>query len=182
MGRLVRQGLSKREDSDIIRRHSSKNIQSFAHFSNCGRYRYLLVRKWSSGCRWMFIGTNPSTADERVNDPTLARIQSRAERAGAGSFSVCNVHALRSTDPNVLLVSDDPTGPGNDSAIAKELRKADLVICGWGNHKIVRTRSPSVLALIRAAGRIPHALKLNADGSPAHPLYLPYSLQPKPMA
>jgi hypothetical protein len=27
-----------------------------------------------------------------------------------------------------------------------------------------------VLELIRAAGMVPHALRLNADGTPAHPL------------
>jgi hypothetical protein len=32
--------------------------------------------------------------------------------------------------------------------------------------------------IIRRAGKTPHALKLNGDGSPAHPLYLRGDLRP----
>lgn len=36
-------------------------------------------------------------------------------------------------------------------------------------------------ALIRSARKVPHALKLNDDGSPTHPLYLSSKLKPFPM-
>jgi hypothetical protein len=56
--------------------------------------------------------------------------------------------------------------------------RASLVICGWGKAGGLRDRGKTVLMLIRSVGRIPHALKLNADGTPQHPLYLPYSKKP----
>lgn len=44
------------------------------------------------------------------------------------------------------------------------------------------TAGVRALDLIFAHGKTPHALKLNRDGSPAHPLYLSSKLHPVPMA
>lgn len=44
-----------------------------ATFSPCRVYRYALWRRWGSGQYAMFIGLNPSTADEYSDDPTIRR-------------------------------------------------------------------------------------------------------------
>ena len=60
------------------------------------------------------------------------------------------------------------------------LHGVQKVVCGWGKLAGPE-RSRDVLALIRGVGVTPHALRLNRDGSPAHPLYLPAKLVPVAM-
>lgn len=73
-------------------------------------------------------------------------------------------------------------GPENDAYILRAVRIAKLTVCGWGKIGALHDRGRKTLNLIRSAGVVPHALKLNADGSPQHPLYLPYHLEPFPIA
>lgn len=165
----------------IVRRASTLLMQSEAWFSDCGQFRYLLRRAWDNGPAWLAIFCNPSDADELRSDPTVTRTMARAVSAGAGSLTVCNAQALISTQQAALMTAPDPTGPENDAVIRAEIERASLVLCGWGNHKGVRARGRVVLEMIRNAGKVAHALRINGDGSPAHPLYLPYSLIPQPM-
>ncbi|NBR07543.1 MAG: DUF1643 domain-containing protein, partial [Planctomycetes bacterium] len=55
-------------------------------FSNCRKYRYTLWRQWdfTNPSYAMFIGLNPSTADEVQNDPTVARCIDYSMRWGFG--------------------------------------------------------------------------------------------------
>ena len=62
-------------------------------FSPCRRYRYTLWREWTLPIeQWdpsryaVFIGLNPSTADELVNDPTIRRCIDFANRWGYGAL------------------------------------------------------------------------------------------------
>lgn len=165
----------------IVRRATTDLGKSVARFSDCDRYRYGLVRRWASGPMLLFVMLNPSTADEFQNDPTVGRCQRRAVQMQYGAFAVANLFALRSTDPAALLSAADPVGPKNDVAIRRLCSEAELVICAWGNHRAIGNRGTAVLQLIRHTGHEPKALRLNRDGSPAHPLYLPYSLSPVPM-
>lgn len=154
---------------------------STASFSECGAYRYTLTRTWNpDGPIWTFLMLNPSTADQVVNDPTVARCQSRAYRAGAGGIIVVNIFALRSTDPQALYDAVDPVGVGNDAAILEACRKAELVICAWGKHGCFRGRGDEVRAMLNAAGIDPYVLVLNQDGSPKHPLYVAKTTTPQP--
>jgi hypothetical protein len=153
-----------------------------ATFSTCGRYRYILWRRWdASKAACLFLMLNPSTADEVDNDPTVERCQRRAQRMGYGGLVVCNIFAFRSTDPAALYEQADPVGPDNDRAIASQAAEAELVICGWGRHGALHGRGDAVISLLRSAGIQPHALRLNADGSPQHPLYVGYDQMPFPM-
>lgn len=165
----------------IVRHHQSLAERSEAHYSDCERYRYLLRRHWGEGPRWLFVMLNPSTATELANDPTVARCQTRAVRAGAGAMSVCNLFALRSTDPKALRRCDDPVGEANDATIAAEVLLADRIVCAWGADLAIGERGRSVVELIRRSGRQPLALQLNRDGSPKHPLYVAYAAEPQPM-
>jgi hypothetical protein len=49
-----------------------KFSKSGAVFSDCRKFRYALWRMWDGDKPLvMIIGLNPSTADEKVNDPTI---------------------------------------------------------------------------------------------------------------
>lgn len=150
-------------------------------------YRYNLHRLWSglslSTARtvlWLLL--NPSTADEEKLDPTLRRCQAFTRAWGFDGFEVCNLFALRSTDPKALYHHLDPVGPMNDAAILEAAGRSDRIICGWGNHGKLHGRARTVLGLLLRAGHEPKRLgRLNDDGSPKHPLYLPYRIEMYPL-
>lgn len=151
-----------------------------AVFSPCDRYRYRLWRVWDERKpKVCFVMLNPSTATHEVLDPTVSRCKKRAEMLGYGGLEVVNIFALRSTDPKALYEVDDPVGPDNFGAIVDAVKQCAVAICAWGTHGGFLCIGPVIKA--RMQDFFPektHYLKLNADGSPAHPLYLPYSLQP----
>ena len=154
---------------------------SGALFSPCARYRYRLWRVWNPDRpSLLFVMLNPSTADEIDNDPTVERCQRRAVAMGYGGLQVCNIFAWRSTDPSALYGLEDPVGPDNDEAILAAAGESGLVVCGWGTHGNLMGRGEAVLRLLRAQGVVPHALKINEDGTPGHPLYVSYQTQPAP--
>ena len=152
-----------------------------ANFSTCRRWRTLLWRRWDASKPVAnFLMLNPSTADERVFDPTCARARAYAERWGYGTLLVTNIFAWRATNPDKMKTARDPVGEGNDAAILSAARRSAIVVCAWGNHGAHLERAQAVLRLLRNAGVALHALKVNANGEPAHPLYLPGRLRPRP--
>jgi len=149
-----------------------------ATFSPCRRWRYLLWRRWDEAKPVAnFLMLNPSTADEKKLDPTCARARDYAERWGYGALIVTNIFAFRNTNPNQMKAAEDPVGPGNDAAIVKAAKASALVVCAWGNHGAFLERSSAVRALLNKINIRPHVLRLNANGEPAHPLYLPGRLE-----
>jgi len=152
---------------------------SGARFSDCRRWRTLLWRRWDARRPVAnFLMLNPSTADESVLDPTCARARDFAERWGYGALLVTNLFGWRATDPHAMRAAADPVGAGNDAAILRAARTAQLVVCAWGNHGTHLNRSVQVHHRLQAAGIALHVLRLNANGEPAHPLYLPAALSP----
>ncbi len=153
---------------------------SGATFSSCRRWRTLLWRTWDeSKPAANFLMLNPSTADENALDPTCSRARDYAKRWGYGALLVTNVFAWRATFPGEMKAAWDPVGKGNDAAILRAAKDAKLVVCAWGNHGAHLERSGNVLRLLRKAGIARHVLRLNANGEPAHPLYLPARLKPQ---
>ena len=152
---------------------------SGAAFSRCRRWRYLLWRRWDEAKPAAnFLMLNPSTADEHKLDPTCSRARDYAERWGYGALIVTNVFAYRNTDPGQMKASEDPVGPGNDAAIVKAAKGSAVVVCAWGNHGAFLGRSRDIVGKMKSAGIRLHVLRLNANGEPAHPLYLPGNLKP----
>lgn len=154
-----------------------------AMFSNCRRYRYVLWRDLGeTGPRIMWLMLNPSTADAVSNDPTVERCERRAAKMGASRMVVCNIFALRSTDPKGLrddsLHGGDPIGAHNDATIQTEAVLADKVICAWGMHGRYLGRGRAVAGMLHRLGIPLYALQVTASGHPSHPLYLAYQLQP----
>lgn len=142
-----------------------------AYFSEDRVYRYALSRVWDAKKPMLlFIGLNPSTADESALDPTLRRITGYAEREGCGGFWVANLFAFRATKPKNMMAAADPVGPLNDGWIIEMAGWCSLIIAGWGAHGGFRDRDRAVRRLLQ--GHDLHCLKLTGDGKPGHPLYL----------
>lgn len=156
------------------------NDAAGAIFSDCELYRYRLWRVWdTSKPKVCFVMLNPSTATHEVLDPTVSRCQKRAQMLGYGGLEVVNLFALRSTDPKALYEAIDPFGRYNVSEIYDSVSRSQMAICAWGTHgKFMDAGSKVKSFLQHYFPDKNHYLKLNSDGSPAHPLYLPYSLKP----
>lgn len=154
-----------------------------ATFSECGRYRYLLWRQWDtwSGeprtCMWLML--NPSTADALENDPTVERCRRRSVEMGFGRMVVCNLFALRSTDPDRLREVDDPVGPDNDAHLRREASEADRVVCAWGHHGAYMARGREVKEALTSSGNTLYCLGTTSAGQPRHPLYVSYQQEPR---
>lgn len=172
--------IAKPMQLDIWQSSLSRNSTSGAAFSRCGRYRYKLWRQWSADPGVLFLLLNPSTADAVSNDATIERCERRARTMGFGALLVANLFAHRSTDPGALYVVDDPVGQDNDRAILELANAASMVVCGWGKHGALHRRGEAVLQMLVQAGHEPYMLQLNKDGTPKHPLYVSYAVQPRP--
>jgi len=123
---------------------------------------------------------NPSKATEVDNDPTVGRCEARAKALGFGAFQVTNLFALRETDPHRMRKHPAPEGPEADKAILDSAAWADTVIAAWGVHGVHRQRDSAVAQLLHTANRPLFCLGETKAGHPRHPLYLPYSAQPRP--
>lgn len=164
-----------------VTRHSKDgDTERSAEFSECGRYRYRLARWWGTGRRLVWVMLNPSTADEQENDPTVERCERRARSMGFDGVEVVNIFALRSTDPNALYIEPDPIGPCNARAIL-EAALTGRVVCAWGGHGKLHGHADRAEKMLREFDHELYALKVNRDGSPAHPLYVPYRVEPRPL-
>lgn len=150
-------------------------LRSTATFSPCRTHRYALHRIWDEASPpAMFIGLNPSTADETKNDPTVRRCIGFARRWGHGGLIMTNIFAFRSTDPNALTAAKDPIGPRNDRWLRQLQHEAAIVIAAWGIWGALHNRGREVLDLLDA----PHCLGITKCGAPRHPLYLRADLMP----
>lgn len=181
MPSAVRSGQQKM----VKREHRTLLQVSEANFSECDKYRYLLVRTWDeSKPSICYLLLNPSTATEMDNDPTLERCQRRASTMGYGAFIIVNIFPYRLTDSKLLKTVPDLIG---DKAIADEqiviaVAKSAITICGWGAHKLAIPRAREIMAMLEQRGLTHkiHCLQQTKDGNPQHPLYISYAVQPKP--
>ena len=147
-----------------------------ATFSPDRVYRYSLWREWIGGDGYcMFVGLNPSTADETSDDPTIRRCIGYAKQWGYSALEMCNLFAYRATDPKDMLIGvTDPVGPANDTILRFSARHAGIVIAAWGTHGSHLGRDQAVRAMLPNI----YALKLTKGGHPSHPLYLRADLKP----
>ena len=169
--------------------------QAEATLSSCGAYRWLLhrpipSREPSSGQRrlLLFIGLNPSRADERRDDPTLRRLQGFAHRWGYHHLVVLNLFARISPSPSLLCKCAEPIGADNDQTLRSWFQQWaqhptwDLWL-GWGVGGGFRQRDEAVLNMLndvsdqRGVLPAPFVTGLTKAGYPRHPLYLPSEVQ-----
>lgn len=159
---------------------AAPEIRRAAVISDCGRYRYLLVRQWeNTGPTAVFVLLNPSTADGTSDDHTSRHCIRYARSWGCGALHIVNLYAWRATKPIELRTVEDPVGPENDvflyAAAATAEDSGGPLVGGWGSHA-----RPD---RISAALALPHMHRLSALavtrlGQPHHPLRLSQARTP----
>ena len=88
-----------------------------------------------------------------------------------------NIFAYRATQPEDMLIQDDPVGSENDRYLREVAENAGLVIAAWGVHGTHKNRDLEVIKMISNL----HCLHHTKEGHPGHPLYLKKTLQPIPL-
>jgi len=148
-------------------------------FSPDRLYRYSLWRKWDNNSLYVnFIGLNPSTADESIDDPTIRRCIAYSKAWGYGGFCMTNLFAWRDTSPENMKAVPNPVGVHNQHYILQCASEASVVVAGWGKHGKHHNQDINIKQLLNNIGVKLHCLKINGDGSPSHPLYLKGDLKP----
>lgn len=150
-------------------------MRTSASFSPCRTYRYELWREWAGGTGYvMFVGLNPSTADETEDDATIRRCIGYAKAWGYGALCMTNLFAYCTRWPQVMKAAPEPVGPDNNQRLLTTAAEAAVVVAAWGTEGTHLGRDDQVRALLPNL----HCLRLTKHGHPAHPLYLPKVLQP----
>lgn len=151
-------------------------IEAKANFSDCGRYRYWLSRRWGEdlpmGC---FICTNPSKATALYSDLTMSNCTNLAVQWGGG-FYILNLFAYIATDPKDLPAGSERVGPMNDQAIRYIIEKCDFIVLAWGNGN--KVRSKHVLELLKDQELF--CISNNEGGGYLHPSRISYLDYPNP--
>ena len=143
-------------------------VNKNATFSDCRKYRYALSRTWNGKKKTiLFIGLNPSTANEKIDDPTIRRCINYAQNWGYGSLLMVNLFAYRATLPSELKNVKNPIGNDNDIQIIELSKKADIAVAAWGNEGTLLNRDKEVKKILPNL----MCLKINKSGQPSHPLY-----------
>lgn len=145
-------------------------------FSKDRQYRYFLKHRWDNLFPekvMVWIGLNPSTADEKALDPTLNRIKGFCIREGANCFYMVNLFAFRATKPEDMKSTEDPVGPLNDSWLSKIVKKSNYpLVAAWGNDGNFKNRDKIVHELLTKAGFKLQCLEITQKNQPQHPLYV----------
>ncbi|MDU3103301.1 DUF1643 domain-containing protein [Streptococcus sp.] len=152
-------------------------MEKKANISKDKIYRYTLSRTWdSTKPTVLFIGLNPSIADENIDDPTITRCINFAKDWGYGTLLMANLFAFRSTYPKEIYLIDDPIGKDNDHYILECVKQSDLIIACWGNNGTYMDREKIIKELVPNL----YCLQKNKNGTPHHPLRLPRDINPIP--
>ncbi len=154
------------------------DIIKTAVFSDDKQYRYRLERTFDEDLlKVAFVGVNPSIADDLEDDKTITKCINYAKSWGYGGIVMVNLFAYVSTDPSALKNIENPVGIDNDKHLKDVFNSPGTIgkiICCWGENGKLLGRDQEVLKMIDE----PYCLKINADDSPAHPLYLSSDLEP----
>lgn len=144
-----------------------------AEFSTCRKYRYSLWRIWNDNLPLiMFIGLNPSTANEEVSDRTIETVVRYAKNWCYGGVYMMNLFTYVTRNPDQLIKDD--AFKDNIERLKKVGDKCQDIIFAWGAFKAAKERAATVIKMFPNA----RALAVNKDGTPHHPLYLPGNIRP----
>lgn len=149
------------------------HIGAGATFSPDKTYRFALWRRWDINKPIaMFIGLNPSTANEKKTDPTITRLMGipgkpgLAQRNGFGGFYMMNLYPFVTPYPWELEISPHKL-PENDLHLYQVSLQCDTIVFCWGNFNTFG-RDAEVMQMFTGA----KCFGKNKSGSPKHPLYL----------
>jgi hypothetical protein len=159
-------------------------MRSEAYLSEDRVFRYWLLRVWTEDVPiYATISSNPSVADELENDPTIRKVMGFGKLLGYGGVLMLNVGAFRATDPKDWKDATDPFGPRNTIECLQtylEQFKPALVVAAWGKPCMLSQRGQHRAEAIKKAIPGMKCWGRNADGSPRHPLMLPYTTTLEP--
>ena len=136
--------------------------------------RFALVRTWQSSFeepknRLAWIGLNPAPLGKNDSCPTHTKMAHISQVEGFDSFVVVNLYSWVSSRPSELNNVDSPIGSQNDKWICEELRKANCIVCAWGDGRGINgfgKRVRSVLKLLK--GRRLYCVERTTKGNPVH--------------
>lgn len=158
-------------------------MQRTAKFSPDKLHRLFLGRTWDQDLsKIVFIGLNPSKADDTQDDNTVRRMIRFTEDWGFGGFYLCNLYTYISTDPKLMVKWYQSLSPHklklhereNLKFIKSRAEVCSVVVFCWGagapeedgpQNAIIRTFPEA-----RCFGK-------TQNGHPKHPLFLPSHLQ-----
>lgn len=142
-------------------------------------YRYYLSRSWNHKLpAIVFIGVNPSTADEEKDDQTIKKLITFSKNWGYGGFTILNLYPYitphKENLPIYFKKEVFEKYQEKNMAFLKEHKETEIdVVFMWGKlHRKFYTDH-----VWRIKRWFPKALCFgkNQDGSPIHPLFLPYT-------
>lgn len=138
-----------------------------AIFSNCGKHRFMLWRVWDNNKpSLMFIGLNPSKADDKEDDNTIKRVKLISKNLGYGGVYMLNLFSFISTDPKKLNIQEGNLVTSNEYLKAGS-EVSDKIVFAWGNFKVMG-RDKQIKEMFPNS----YALEINKTGAPKHPLYV----------
>lgn len=137
-------------------------------FNTENTHRFSLYRIWDADKPLvMFIGLNPSTANNHKDDPTIQSVRRISKHNGFGGFFMMNLFTYISSEPEELKKNMDIALLLADFSLDVIKDKCADVVFAWGAFKQAKDRQHEVIS------RFPGALCIgkNNDGSPKHPLF-----------
>lgn len=157
-----------------------------ARISDCGVFRYTLDRPvpGALGGSVLWIMLNPSTADAAEDDATIRKVIGFSHRCNYDTVRVVNLFAWRATDPRELCKNPCILDVENLRTLLLESTpgKHQEVIFAWGGG--IKHANKELLWVVDYVKRLfpqGRCLGLNKDGTPKHPLYVPYAKGLRPL-
>ena len=123
-------------------------------FSDCGFYRWSLQREISfQKKKIIFVGLNPSNANDFRNDQTLRKLLGFCNSWDYGHLVVVNLFARISSSPSKLKDCQDPIGIRNNCELNNRFgvwaNNEDWDIwLGWGTKGTFHARNKEVLRVL----------------------------------
>ena len=117
--------------TDLLMRRS-------AIISPCTRYRYWLEREWDRRKPVLSVCMlNPSSADDKREDPTLLALIHFATLWGYGGLAIVNLYAWRSPTPALMKTKPERMGPNNalhrrEAMLMGAIHSGSMLVA-WGN-------------------------------------------------
>jgi len=144
---------------------------SGAVFDQKRAYRFILWRFWSDAPRVLFVGLNPSTADEYGDDHTVRRCLDFAGKWGYGGLYFCNLFSYVTKSPEVLS-GTEAIHAANIPAITMATQLVVLTVAAWGDGIEVVKNGKTIAEHIKKIIAPALCFGLTQKGNPKHPLYL----------
>lgn len=153
-----------------------------AKFNDAKTHRYYLSRLWEpKHSKLLFIGLNPSKADDVDNDPTVTRLVNFSKSWGFGGFYITNLYSFISPDPDEMIKWYYSRTSKMQRALYKEnmeyalryARLCSMVVFCWGASNPQQEIANKYIRTFRQA----YCFGVTKEGHPKHPLYLASNTQ-----